>query len=178
MTILQWIKQLFSGTPQLNAEPKIAPVVPAVPKYFKTKPKRNVTKVFIHCSASDNPAHDGVEIIREWHLARGFNDIGYHYYIAKDGSVEKGRSLSKIPAAQKGHNTGSIAICVGGLNNFSDAQMKSLVELCKEINEAYDFLITFHGHREVEPKKTCPVFDYKSVLNLDSKGYMNNGDIL
>ena len=43
------------------------------------RPRRAVTRVFIHCSASDHPEHSNAETIRLWHLARGFADIGYHY---------------------------------------------------------------------------------------------------
>ena len=40
------------------------------------KPNRRVDRIFLHCSASDVPAHDNVETIRKWHLDRGFDDIG------------------------------------------------------------------------------------------------------
>ena len=136
------------------------------------KPSRNVNTVFVHCSASDNPDHDDVSVIRKWHLERGWSDVGYHYFIKKDGTVQKGRSLERNPAAQKGHNTGSIAICVHGLekDKFTGASLNSLKMLCEEINKSYRD-ISFHGHCEVS-SKTCPVFDYKLVLNLDEEGYM------
>lgn len=133
-----------------------------------TKPKRTVTKVYIHCSASDNPSHDNIATIKQWHLARGFNDIGYHYYINKAGSVLQGRPLERIPAAQEGHNAGSLAICLGGLASFTQEQFKSLRNLCVEIKAKIPG-VTFHGHCEVSAK-SCPVFDYKTVLKLDAKG--------
>jgi len=133
------------------------------------KPKRKVSRVFVHCSATDNPEHDNVQTITSWHIKRGFNGIGYHYYIDGTGTIHNGRSLESTPAAQKGHNTGTIAICVFGLTNFSQESMDSLVDLCHAITKAYKGKITFHGHREVS-NKTCPVFDYKSILNLNDKG--------
>jgi hypothetical protein len=36
--------------------------------YAFKAPKRPVSRVFIHCSASDNPDHDKVSVIRDWHL--------------------------------------------------------------------------------------------------------------
>ncbi len=132
------------------------------------KPRRKVSKVFIHCSASDAKSHDNVRTILRWHLARGFSDIGYHYVITKDGVLHEGRPLRLIPAAQKGHNTGSIAICVTGLTRFTARQMHTLVGLCIEINYAMD--VTFHGHTEVNPLKTCPVFGYREVLQLNPDG--------
>lgn len=135
------------------------------------KPNRKVTRVFLHCSASDNPAHDNVETIRKWHLARNFADIGYHYYIDKAGKIHEGRELSKVPAAQVGHNTGTIAICLGGLAEFTIAQFQSLRLVCRAIDEAYEGEVSFHGHREVS-NKSCPVFSYKDILALDKKGFM------
>lgn len=132
------------------------------------KPKRKVTKVYLHHSASDNPAHDDVSVIMDWHLQRGFSDVGYHYFIKKNGIIQKGRGLEKIPAAQKGHNPGSIAICLSGLASFTDEQKDALVGLCGDINSKYD-KITFHGHKEVGNTQ-CPHYDYKRWLVLDKKG--------
>lgn len=141
------------------------------------KPLRPVHSVFLHCSASDRPEHDDVEVIRQWHIKeRGWDDIGYHFFITKGGVVQPGRDLEKVPAAQQGHNVGTIAICCHGLEKrrFTDQQMAALYNLCVDINEVYDGKVTFHGHCEVAPK-ACPVFDYKTVLQLDSHGYMNLG---
>lgn len=137
------------------------------------KPRRKVSKVFIHCSASDKIEHDSVAVITAWHLARGFSTIGYHYVIAKDGVAHTGRDLNRSPAAQKGHNEDTIAICVTGLKIFNALQMRALLNLCIDIDDAYRLEgITFHGHCEVNPDKTCPVFEYKSVLRLQLDGAM------
>ncbi|RLA75581.1 MAG: N-acetylmuramoyl-L-alanine amidase [Epsilonproteobacteria bacterium] len=135
------------------------------------KPTRRVDRVFIHCSASDHANHDNIATIRKWHLARGFSDIGYHFFIHKSGKVSKGRPIKKIPAAQRGNNTGTIAICLHGLlkEKFTQAQYSALRSLCTKINNAYFKNISFHGHREVAAK-ACPVFDYKKVLKLDNYG--------
>lgn len=141
------------------------------------KPKRKVDRVFIHCSASDNPKHDDVKVIRKWHMSpdpndrsKPWSDIGYHYYIKKDGSIQRGRSIEKIPAAQAGHNRNTIAICLGGLKKeyFTEEQFRSLRTLCNLIaNSLPD--VTFHGHCEVSAKE-CPVFNYRKVLGLNSFG--------
>ena len=135
------------------------------------KPERSVDRVFIHCSASDNPKHDSIDVIRKWHtdeppLGHGWSDIGYHFFIKRDGTIENGRDLRRTPAAQRGHNRGTIAICVHGLESFTSAQFEALRKLCNEINRSYSY-ITFHGHNEVNPHKTCPVFNVKEVLGLD-----------
>ena len=130
------------------------------------KPNRFINKVFLHCSASDLPEHDNIQTITKWHKERGFSAIGYHFIITKDGTIHKGRNIELIPAAQEGHNTGSIAICVTGLTIFSQTQFDALRKLCGEINNLYEN-ITFHGHCEVS-NKSCPVFDYHKVLNLQN----------
>ena len=135
------------------------------------KPARKVTKVFLHHSASDLAEHDNPGIIEDWHLKRGFNSIGYHFFISKDGLVHPGRSLEVIPAAQKGFNTGSIAICLSGLKQFTDNQKDSLIELCEQIQDAYDQKISFHGHKEVNPSE-CPNYPYKKWLWLDEFGFI------
>jgi len=137
------------------------------------KPERHVDRVFLHCSASDHPEHDNVETMRKWHLDRGWSDVGYHFFIRKDGTVENGRDLEWIPAAQAGHNTGTIAICLHGLaeENFTAEQFRSVIALCTEIAETYHGMVTFHGHCEVSAK-ACPVFPYRTVLGLDEHGVM------
>jgi N-acetyl-anhydromuramyl-L-alanine amidase AmpD len=139
--------------------------------YTFKKPARPVNRVFVHCSASDNPAHDNVATMDAWHKERGWSGVGYHYFIRKDGTLEIGRDLAKIPAAQEGNNTGTIAICLHGLlvEKFTGPQFETLRALCSQINAAYSPLLTFHGHCEVA-NKTCPVFDYRAVLGLDAKG--------
>ena len=141
--------------------------------YVFKKPARPVDRVFVHCSASDNPDHDSAAVINDWHKQKGWAGIGYHFFIRKNGVLEQGRSIEKTPAAQEGNNTGTIAICLHGLagDKFTEAQFDTLRNLCDQINQAYGGAITFHGHCEVS-KKTCPVFDYRAFLDLDPQGKM------
>lgn len=138
-------------------------------------PRRRIDKIFLHCSASDNRSLVGtalVEEVRRWHLARGFSDVGYHFLIDKSGVVLPGRDAERTPAAQKGHNRGSLAIMVHGLEDFPAPMLEACRELCNEINESLAGRISFHGHHEVAPHKTCPVFDYRKLLRLDRFGRM------
>jgi N-acetylmuramoyl-L-alanine amidase len=84
------------------------------------------------------------------------------------------RATERIPAAQKDFNRGSIAICLHGLERarFTTEQALSLVALCDSIHGAYAAIRTelrFRGHCEVA-SKTCPVFDYATVLGLNLAG--------
>lgn len=133
------------------------------------RPKRTVDRVFLHCSASDLDlgGPDLMALIRKWHVKeRGFKDIGYHFVIDKAALVMHARGLEVTPAAQRGHNPRTIAICAHGLEAFTPGQLHAVHGLCRQINAAYHGRISFHGHREVA-NKTCPVFDYKALLNLD-----------
>jgi hypothetical protein len=145
--------------------------------YVFRKPVRPVTRVFLHCTASDYPAHDSVAVVRQWHIANGWSDIGYHLFIHRDGSVEAGRSLELTPAAQAGHNTGTIAIVCHGLTMFSPEQMAAVRALCLAIDAAYSGRVTFHGHCEVAAK-ACPVYDYRGVLLLDPRGVIDRQGLL
>lgn len=98
-----------------------------------TRPERYIERVFLHCSASDNPEHDDVEVMRRWHTdpkpsGRGWSDVGYHFFIRKSGLLETGRNLERIPAAQRGNNSGTIAICLHGLKDelFTSKQFEML----------------------------------------------------
>ena len=56
---------------------------------------RKINLIVIHCSDTYARMDIGVNEIRQWHLQRGFNDIGYHYVIRRDGAIEQGRPIEK-----------------------------------------------------------------------------------
>ncbi len=138
------------------------------------KPNRPIHAVFIHCSASDSESANSIKVIRGWHVDdKGWPDVGYHYFIRKNGLIETGRDLELIPAAQVGFNEGSIAICLHGLmkSHFTEAQFDALREIAAEIEEAYGpGNIRYRGHNEVSDKD-CPVFDIGAELSLGTEGY-------
>jgi N-acetyl-anhydromuramyl-L-alanine amidase AmpD len=142
------------------------------------KPARAVQTLFIHCSATDSAEHDDISIMRLWHKRdRGWKDVGYHFFVTKDGTVQPGRPVEQTPAAQVDHNAGSIAVCLHGLveKQFTQAQLAALVAFCQAVETAYgDNVIRFRGHREVA-NKACPVINYRQVLNLDKNGRLGGG---
>lgn len=137
------------------------------------KPNRPIDTVWIHCSAASRKSVT-VDEVRQWHLDRGWSDIGYHYFIDSDGVLHEGRSLEKAGAHVRGHNKRSIGICLNGLHvgDFTEKQFDTLRKLCDEIDNAYGGM-RFRGHNEVAAK-ACPVFDYRAVLNLSKKGYIKD----
>lgn len=120
---------------------------------------RKINKVILHCSASDNPKHDNLETIKQWHLDRGFNDIGYHYVIDKKGNILEGRTEDRVGAHCEGQNHDSIGICLTGLEVFTTEQFSSLRWLVNKLKEKYSFGDNrIRLHNEYNPKKTCPNF--------------------
>ena len=106
-----------------------------------------------------------VETIRKWHLKRGWSDIGYHYLIYLDGSINQGRNVFTQGAHTRGENEDSIGIAyVGGLDK--DGEPKDTMTLYQDIAfmRLFEALsVTFgkldlHGHNEFS-NKACPSFD-------------------
>ncbi len=123
---------------------------------------RQIEEAIIHCSASDNPHHDSINIIRDWHLERGFKDVGYHFFIKGNGSIEIGRDIS-IPGAHcEGHNKFSIGICLHGNVSFSEQQFKSCARLLTMLRSLWPH-IKIYPHNEYNRAKTCPNFPIEKV---------------
>lgn len=133
---------------------------------------RTINKIIIHCTAT-RPSQDcTVQLIDQWHRQRGFDGIGYHYVIYRDGSVHEGRPLSKVGAHCVGQNSDSIGISYcGGVaedgttpqDNRTDAQKVAIRQLIKELRQAYGN-IPVYGHRDFA-NKACPSYDAKTEYN-------------
>lgn len=133
---------------------------------------RTINKIIIHCTAT-RPSQDcTVALIDQWHRQRGFDGIGYHYVIYRDGSVHEGRPLSKVGAHCVGQNSDSIGISYcGGVaedgttpqDNRTDAQKVAIRQLIKELRQAYGN-IPVYGHRDFATK-ACPSFDATKEYN-------------
>ena len=78
---------------------------------------REVRLLVIHCSATRYDRDFPVEALRGAHKDRGFADIGYHYYITRDGELHRCRPENQIGAHASGWNDHSLGICYeGGLD--------------------------------------------------------------
>ena len=143
---------------------------------------RSIDKIFVHCSATrpnwwaGKTAEEQTAEIKRWHTEdRGWSDIGYTYVVGRCGTVVEGRSVERTPAAQRGHNKGSIAICVLGghggakdddfLENFTEAQDEALRNLIDDLCEDYGIdEDDVFGHNEVSAK-ACPCFDVQDWMH-------------
>ena len=132
---------------------------------------RSIGEIILHCSATPEGKDYTVAQIDQWHRARGFNGIGYHYVIYRDGSVHSGRSTEVAGAHCTGHNARSIGVCyIGGCaadgktpkDTRTGAQRAALEKLVKELLRRYPGA-TVHGHNEFA-NKACPSFNVKTWL--------------
>lgn len=130
--------------------------------------KRRIDEIIVHCSATAEGRDFGVADIRRWHRLRRFRDVGYHYVVRLDGTVERGRPEGVAGAHCLGHNGGSIGVCyVGGCkcdgrtpaDTRTVEQKEALMGLLRRLCAAYPGA-TVHGHREFAAK-ACPCFDAK-----------------
>lgn len=147
---------------------------------------RRIDEIIIHCSDSPEGRNDKAEDIRKWHKQRGFSDIGYHYVIDLDGTVEKGCPIEQAGAHCTGHNRNSIGICYIGGAYWRDGvntkgkpikgkdgkavlmpkdtrtalQRMAMKELVAQLQEQFP-RATVHGHREFA-NKACPCFDVEA----------------
>ncbi len=131
---------------------------------------RVIDALVVHCSATMPSMDIGVQEIREWHLARGFTDIGYHFVIRRDGRRELGRPIEQIGAHVLEHNATTIGVClVGGVDehkqpqaNFMPEQYAELTNLLNELHAQFPHAQIL-GHRDFpHVAKACPSFDVRS----------------
>jgi len=126
---------------------------------------RDIRKIIIHAADTTASMDIGADEIRRWHVEdNGWSDIGYHYVIRRDGTVEPGRPEHQPGAHVRGHNKDSIGIClVGGKPrfNFAYVQMDALMDLVTALKEAHPNA-TVHGHRDFDQGKRCPCFDVQA----------------
>lgn len=136
--------------------------------------KRAINEIIIHCSATAEGKDYTTSQIKQWHLARGFSDIGYHWVIYRDGSIHQGRDESKVGAHCTGHNSYSIGVCyIGGCSTDgktpkdtrTETQKASLIKLLKELKMKYP-KAKIYPHYKFS-NKACPCFDAeKEYKNL------------
>jgi N-acetylmuramoyl-L-alanine amidase len=149
----------------------------------------NPKYITIHCSATVCEPHITRDMIRQWHLNKGWRDIGYHVVIESDGSVKAGRSLELNGAHVSGHNTDNLGICmIGGVDskgksvmNFKYDQKEALKTIVKYYQDLYNIPDeNVKGHRDWSPDtnnngvvdtyewlKDCPCFNVKHWLETD-----------
>lgn len=141
---------------------------------------REIDRIIIHCADTPAGRDDTVADIRRWHTlppprGNGWKDVGYHYIIRLDGTIELGRPESEPGAHTQGYNAHSIGVCyVGGKSadgshpedTRTPQQKEALVKLLSDLKARYPKASIF-GHRDLNSGKACPSFDasaeYKDI---------------
>jgi hypothetical protein len=128
----------------------------------------SIKLIVLHHSAT---ARDTTTIgaIRMAHLRRpDYKDIGYHFVIEGKGELRYGRPIDCVPAAQKGANTGTIAVCVVGDNTrdgegWNEAQKLSVASIVAMLRHVLGRPLELVGHRDVAASE-CPGVEVSEVF--------------
>tara|TARA_X000000950_G_scaffold33200_1_gene35667 strand:+ start:190 stop:588 length:399 start_codon:yes stop_codon:yes gene_type:complete len=128
---------------------------------------QKIKYLIVHCSDTNN---DLTAIdIHKMHLNFGWDGIGYHKVILRNGKVENGRPEYWIGAHVKGKNKISLGVCLIGKDQFTNKQFKSLELVLKKWKSFYPNANVI-GHCDTgETDKTCPNFDvitWSKKLNI------------
>ncbi len=141
---------------------------------------RKINKIIVHCTATPEGRDVSIDEVRRWHVdGRGWRDIGYHFLIQRDGTIEEGRPIEQTGAHVKGENWDSIGVAyVGGMTSYgeqsepkdtrTDEQKDALIDLLCQLKDTYGGYI--YGHNNFS-NKACPCFDAKTEYENISNRY-------
>lgn len=164
--VIQWQKE-HNLTPDGIVGP--ATLAKLLPERLLKKSKRVITDIVVHCTATIEGKDYTADAIRKMHKAQGWADIGYHYVVRPDGTIEQGRDVDVIGSHVAGYNAHSIGVVyVGGLDKKKKAkdtrteeQKASLLSLLIDLKKLYPNARIL-GHKDFPGvKKACPCFDAK-----------------
>ena len=135
---------------------------------------RKINDIIVHCTATPEGKDYTVADIDRWHRQQGWDCIGYHYVVYRDGTVHKGRDIERVGAHCLRHNANSIGVVyIGGVakdgktakDTRTPEQKTALVNLLMALKRKYPNA-GIHGHRDYAAK-ACPSFDatkeYKDI---------------
>jgi len=113
----------------------------------------------VHCA--DTPDDEALTALdlHKMHLGFGWDGVGYHRIINRDGTIEHGRPDYWIGAHVYEHNHESLGVCLIGRSQFTDAQMQALDDVLRAWKARHP-TAEIRGHCDFDnTKKTCPNFD-------------------
>ena len=127
--------------------------------------------VVIHCTQTPPNMDVDVDKVTQWHKERGFDTIGYHYLIKRDGTLQVGRDENVVGAHAVAVNGTSVGIALAGggtssmgwENNFTPVQFETLKSIILKLKDKYN-IEKIIGHYQVDDGKECPSFDVPGWL--------------
>ena len=125
----------------------------------------NIKYLVIHCSDTHDKLDLSAKDIHRMHLSFGWNGIGYHKIIRRDGAIENGRPEFWIGAHTYGLNDKSLGVCLIGKSEFTNKQFLSLKNILIEWKKRFKNSIILGHNEAINTKKTCPNFDVKKFLD-------------
>ena len=138
------------------------------------KKRARTDTIILHCAATKEGQDIKASTIRQWHLNNGWEDIGYHFVIDLDGTIEIGRNEQYIGAHCTNHNSTSIGICyVGGCDKQGKAkdtrtpqQKQSMYRIVTYLCMKYNLTLnSVYCHNSFTSAKACPSFSLYSFKN-------------
>ena len=101
---------------------------------------QKIAYLVVHCSdTADDDALTGRDI-HQMHLGFGWDGVGYHRIICRDGVIEYGRPDYWVGAHVRGFNDVSLGVCLIGRQSFTDAQMQALETVLRNWTVSYTHL--------------------------------------
>ena len=64
---------------------------------------RKITKIIVHCTATQEGKDIDIETVR-LAFKKGWRDVGYHFLVKLDGTIEEGRPIEMTGAHTRGEN--------------------------------------------------------------------------
>ena len=120
--------------------------------------------LIIHCSDTSDDKDLSAADIHKMHLEFGWDGIGYHKVIKRNGIVENGRPEFWKGAHTYGMNNVSLGVCLIGRQKFTKQQFNSLKTTLIKWRSVY-INAEILGHCDaISTKKTCPNFNVASFL--------------
>lgn len=124
---------------------------------------REIHKIILHHTGTDAAYADNINVIREWHLDRGFADVGYHFYLGRH-TLDIGRPIGDVGAHCLNHNVYSIGIALHGRYTFTEFQFKRLAKLLNMLFNLFDLnKRNVFLHKDLA-KTECPNFTLEQAF--------------
>jgi N-acetylmuramoyl-L-alanine amidase len=144
---------------------------------YMSKPRDvgNITRIIMHGDVKED-ANQLVAYGRKVDPDRGFAP-GYHFYIARDGTVIQGAPIDRITNHTKGENSDSIGIIIAGADNGkmpTPAQEQAAEMLVSSLGRALGIPNrNVIGHGELQPHRRDRREGGDVAAIIRSRGYLN-----